>query len=406
MKIDITYNSTVKASNFSGGATEEAAFKSAVNYVVKEYESLFTNPDTINITVGWGTPSHPGDLGHSSSSIENFSYSAIKTALANTAAASGDAAQVATAASLPTKNPFGSSKITITTAEAKALGLLSATATASDGTVNFNSKDTWSFTPGVAPAAGAYYFVGTAEHEFSEVLGRLSSENTSGTGAGLVDLFRYTAPGVRATVPDTTKGSAYFSYDNGATNLGSWNNDVNNGDLSDWWPGGPAPGGNDAFNDYSNSGVINALTTNDVTLLNVLGWDTANAPNDIPSGVTGWVNGTTSAGLNVLAGGYLEGGNGAFAFATTVNNNGSFRVDGGTTAQATHLLAGGTETVFGTDIASEVYGNLYVRGSGAANSESIWSGGYMDVGAKASASNTSVNTGGMLSVEGRRPVPT
>jgi len=89
MKIDITYNSTVKASNFSGGATEEAAFKSAVNYVVKEYESLFTNPDTINITVGWGTPSHPGDLGHSSSSIENFSYSAIKTALANTAAASG-----------------------------------------------------------------------------------------------------------------------------------------------------------------------------------------------------------------------------------------------------------------------------------------------------------------------------
>jgi hypothetical protein len=95
MKIDITYNSIVKASNFSGGATEEAAFKSAVDYVVKEYESLFTNPDTINITVGWGTPSHPGDLGHSSSSIENFSYSAIKTALGNTAAASCDAAQAA-----------------------------------------------------------------------------------------------------------------------------------------------------------------------------------------------------------------------------------------------------------------------------------------------------------------------
>jgi hypothetical protein len=29
-----------------------------------------------------------------------------------------------------------------------------------------------------------------------------------------------------------------------------WNNQISNGDLADWYPLGPAPGGNDAFNDY------------------------------------------------------------------------------------------------------------------------------------------------------------
>ncbi len=45
--IDVTYASDVTPSNFSGGATEEAAFETAITYVVNELESLFTNNATI-----------------------------------------------------------------------------------------------------------------------------------------------------------------------------------------------------------------------------------------------------------------------------------------------------------------------------------------------------------------------
>ena len=55
---------------------------------------------------------------------------------------------------------------------------------------------------------------------------------------------------------------------------GTWNNQTSNGDLADWYPEGPAPGGNDAFNDYSNPGVINTVSSNDITLMEALGWTT------------------------------------------------------------------------------------------------------------------------------------
>ena len=48
MQIDVTWDTSVLQASV---ATE---IETAVNYVVNLYDSLFTNPITINIDVGWG----------------------------------------------------------------------------------------------------------------------------------------------------------------------------------------------------------------------------------------------------------------------------------------------------------------------------------------------------------------
>ena len=63
------------------------------------------------------------------------------------------------------------------------------------------------------------------------------------------DLFRYSAVGVRDLTTGRNGSTAYFSINGGTTNLGSWNNNPNNGDLADWYGSNIPNGGNDAFND-------------------------------------------------------------------------------------------------------------------------------------------------------------
>ena len=83
-------------------------------------------------------------------------------------------------------------------------------------------------------APGQYDAIGAFAHEISEVMGRFGSVGTElGTNVYTpLDLFRYTSSGVR----DLTVGPAspYFSINNGATNLGTYNNPASGGDASDW----------------------------------------------------------------------------------------------------------------------------------------------------------------------------
>ncbi len=271
MQIDATFDASVLT---SGVATE---IENAVDYVVNLYDNLFTNPITINIDVGWGEVDGQtlgaDDLGESETNTSDYSYSQVVSALTNTADASGDSAQLTAVSTLSSDSPPTSGTFAIADAEAQALGLMSGTPSV-DGYVGFDADPSiWSFSPTATPAGDEYYFVGVAEHEISEVIGRFSDV---GTGSySVMDLFRYSAPGTR----DLTAGSerhnstAYFSINGGETNLGTWNNVPRNGDLGDWnAPNGPTP--NDAFNAASSPGVINTLSANDLTLMNVLGYDT------------------------------------------------------------------------------------------------------------------------------------
>jgi len=269
MQINVTWDTSVLTSPLV------ASIEGAINYVVNQFENLFTNPITINIDVGWGEVAGQSlvsnALGESITNTSDYSYSDLRNALINTANASQNLDQLTAASSLPALNPTNSNTFTIADAEAKALGLpLNAGAPSVDGYVGFGSGVNWSFDPFLTPTSTQFYFIGVAEHEITEVMGRFSD---IGTGAySLMDLFRYNGSGNR----DLTAGhgftntTANFSIDGGHTSLGTWNNVTRNGDLGDW-----AGGTHDSFNAATGPGVINTMSTNDVRLMNALGYDIA-----------------------------------------------------------------------------------------------------------------------------------
>jgi len=260
MQIDVTYDQST--------GSLPAGFVTAVNYVVNYYDTLFTSNVTIKIDVGYGEIDGQAlgsnDLGESyAPQYLQESYSSVRAALL---------AQGAPGAStLPANSPLSGS-LYMSQAEAQALGLMSAISTSY---VGFSSdSNIFSYTPNATPASDQYYFVGVVEHEISEDMGRVSLLNDQPYNYSPIDLFRYSSPGVRDLTTGGAGSTAYFSINNGTTNLGTWNNRTSNGDLADWYPEGPAPGGNDAFNDYSNPGVINTVSSNDITLMEALGWTT------------------------------------------------------------------------------------------------------------------------------------
>ena len=272
MQININYDSSV--------SNAPAGFKSGVQAAVQYLDSEFTNPITLTIDVGYGEVDgqtlSAGDLGESFVTSRQYvseSYAAVRNALLAESAPGSS--------TLPTTSPL-SGTLFMWQAEAKALGLPQNNV-AVDGYVGFSSQPgTFSYANGTTPPANEYYFIGVVEHEITEDMGRASLLSDQPSDYSLIDLFRYSSPGGRDLSAGGAASTAYFSINNGNTNLGNWNNDPNNGDLADWYPAGPAPGGNDAFNDFSNPGVINEFSQNDITLMEALGWAAAPSSSPLP----------------------------------------------------------------------------------------------------------------------------
>src|SRR5258708_11420230 len=174
---------------------------------------------------------NPGDLGESYTYYESYSYSQVKSALS-----AGDLS----AAQLQAFNTLLSSSsqsgtLWLTVAQQQALGLISNNGQTVSGSVGFSSINPFSYASGTVPPPGDYYFVGTVEHELTEIMGRTSLlEDFHGSAAYTVmDLFRYASAGAIQT---TTGNPSYFSIDGGVTNLNFWNNftNGNNGDSCGW----------------------------------------------------------------------------------------------------------------------------------------------------------------------------
>jgi hypothetical protein len=63
-----------------------------------------------------------------------------------------------------------------------------------DGSIGFSSSAAFTYDPANRAVAGEYDFIGVVEHAITEIMGRISM---LGTGEySLIDLFRYSAPGV------------------------------------------------------------------------------------------------------------------------------------------------------------------------------------------------------------------
>jgi hypothetical protein len=257
---------------FDSSATQApAGFRSTVMAVAHFLEAQFTDSITINIAVGYGevggSAMSAGALGESGTYLSSFAYSQVRNALV---ADSRSAADISSAASLPGSDPTSGGHWWVPTAEAKALGLIGATGQL-DGVVGFSSAANFDYDNSNGVSPGQYDFYGVVGHEFSEVMGRilLTGESIGSTPNGFapLDLFHFSASNVRSFVGPQ---AGYFSIDNGQTNLNDFNTNAN-GDFGDW----AASAGHDSFLAFSSSGTTNAITTTDLTTLDVLGYDQA-----------------------------------------------------------------------------------------------------------------------------------
>ena len=246
-----------------------SGFESAVQYFLNNLGPA-TTPITITLAVGWGEVAgsrlSPFALGESSTNIDLTSFSALKAS--------------SMGSYLPASDPIsGTHSYWVPSAEEKALGLATNNANV-DGAVGFSSRTSWNYNS--TTSGSQYDFVGTAEHEISEVMGRigLGGGTVSDNGTSVpnsytpFDLFRYSGPGLPAPAASST---AYFSFDggnsSGATNLAgsskTYFNTTAGGDISDW----ASSAGKDAYNAFTGTGATYTSTV-DKLVMDVLGYGT------------------------------------------------------------------------------------------------------------------------------------
>jgi PEP-CTERM motif len=275
-----------------------ATVEGAINQAIDVYEQDFSSNVDIQIEFSFGTiDGQKVAAGDASESISymytGFSYADVVSELQEaTAANPGDATLASAVAHLPATNPTGMSSFSITEADAQALGLTPPSGMGIDGYVGFNTALSYDYNTTGSTAAGEYDFVALAEHEMSEVMGRLSGlSSAKPTYATPYDLFRYSAPGKNSFSYST---AAYFSVNGGQTDLAAFNS-TGGGDRGDWLTTSTSA---DAYDATATTGANLALSAPDIDALDALGWNTADNPG-------GWVTADIASTHSVALAGDL-----------------------------------------------------------------------------------------------------
>ena len=239
---------------------DASEIENAIGYVIDQFEALYSNPITIYLHF-YMTPTE-SEVGESDVYLTSAqTYASVRNALIAKATTPD---QVTADNSLPSTDPTDGGSFELPLAEGKALGMVPANEVEDDGDVYFSSEDSFTFDPNNRAVAGDIDFIGLAEHEISEAIGR-----SYGLGQGGLympnDLFRYTGSGQR-NLTAWTPGT-YFSINGGVTNLVTFNSD-SDGDPQDYVTSSP-----DAFDANATVGVEMPLTEVGLTNMDVLGFN-------------------------------------------------------------------------------------------------------------------------------------
>ena len=247
--------------NFGANAT---AAKAAWSAAAKLFTDAFSDDIHVNINVD----AVPGTdvFGQSSFGFVTISYADLFNQVTAYASTQNDAIAIGPGGSISSTDPTnGKGTWKLTRAQAKALGKIPDDTT-NDGGTTFGAGNAFTFSGTIAPKT--FDFHGIAAHEIAEVMGRIGISGSNNTFS-LIDCFSYSGAGTRSMGGG---GGNFFSIDNGTTLLKEFNDSsANHLDTRDW-----AGGTNDAFNQFENSGVVNALSAVDLQLMDVIGYGRVN----------------------------------------------------------------------------------------------------------------------------------
>lgn len=285
------------------GGTQTTALN-AFNEAANVWESVFADDVTINIDFNFSALP-VGVLGSTNVTDVVASYSAVQASLLADITSTNDALSVSTLPggnklSFLTNAPDGAkihdndgsannTFLDITTANAKALGLIGAHNTTTDATIAFSSA--FSFDFDASNGISGFDFVGIAIHEIGHALGFISGVDiidlTTGLGSlapfntndfaifSVLDLYRYSSSSLplgTGVLDLATGGNPYFSIDGGTTNLGGFSTGDVNGDgrQASHWKDDLGLG---IMDPTAAPGEFLQISALDLTAFDVIGWD-------------------------------------------------------------------------------------------------------------------------------------
>ncbi|MGB9473492.1 MAG: NF038122 family metalloprotease, partial [Candidatus Udaeobacter sp.] len=270
-----------------------AAIEAMINRTISIYESLFSDPITIQIrfryssTAPNGTPLPAGTVSRSDWVYYAIPWNTYINSLRADATTSHDSLANA---SLPGTSL--STYITASSANGRAVALNTPTGMFANGTVGqggpydgivtLNSTKPFQFT---RPANSSHFDAQrSTEHEIDEVIGFGSHLNISGTYSGDLrpqDLFSWSSAGVRNY---HSTGTRYLSINGGSTNIVNFNQNQS-GDFGDWLSTAcpqTHPYVQNAFGCTGQSSDVSATLPEGVNL-DVIGYDLVNSPTPTPT---------------------------------------------------------------------------------------------------------------------------
>lgn len=277
------------------------------------WSSLLFDNITVNIDINYA-PLGAGILGSASSTRGTASYTDFRNATYADATSYQDlsaaislpnAADVDMLINYTSNNPNGNGSsvpyldndadannttVRMTTANAKAIGLLAANDPGTDASITFSSNFGWDFDRSNGISGGLYDFVGVAIHEIGHALGFISGVdildiNSSGsffpdnafTYLAPLDLYRFSAASLAQGVGviDWTANNVqkYFSIDGGLTSLGatfSTGSTHGDGEQASHWKDNLGLG---IMDPTAASGTLLNISANDLLALDIIGYN-------------------------------------------------------------------------------------------------------------------------------------